>query len=133
MGQLESFNPATGELVGSVETLKPDQVQAVVDDVAEVQPFWAQLTLADRARYLRRAADVLVEELDEVAELLTREQGKPITESYTMEVVPTIDVLHWCADAGPEDPRRRADPHGPGPVPVEEGQVQLRAARASSA
>ncbi len=102
MGQLESFNPATGELIGAVETLKPDQVQAVVDDVAEVQPFWAQLTLADRSRYLRRAADVLVEEVDEIAELLTREQGKPITESYTMEVVPTIDVLHWCAQAGPK-------------------------------
>jgi acyl-CoA reductase-like NAD-dependent aldehyde dehydrogenase len=102
MGQLESFNPATGELIGAVETLQPDQVQTVVDDVAEVQPFWAQLTLADRSRYLRRAADVLVEEVDEVAELLTREQGKPITESYTMEVVPTIDVLHWCAQSGPK-------------------------------
>jgi succinate-semialdehyde dehydrogenase/glutarate-semialdehyde dehydrogenase len=102
MGQLESFNPATGELIGSVETLKPEQVQAVVDDVAEVQPFWAQLTLADRARYLRKAAEVLVEEVDEVAELLTHEQGKPIVESYTMEVVPTMDVLHWCAEAGPK-------------------------------
>ena len=102
MGQLESSNPATGELIGTVETIKPDQVQAVVDDVAEVQPFWAQLSLADRARYLRRAAEVLVEEVDEVAELLTREQGKPLTESYTMEVVPTIDVLHWCADEGPK-------------------------------
>ena len=100
MGQLESFNPATGELVGTVETIKPEDVQGVVDDVAEVQPFWGQLSLADRARYLRRAADVLVEEVDEVAELLTREQGKPITESYTMEVVPTIDVLRWCASAG---------------------------------
>jgi succinate-semialdehyde dehydrogenase/glutarate-semialdehyde dehydrogenase len=100
MGQLESFNPATGELLGSVETLKPDDVQAVVDDVAEVQPFWGQLSLADRARYLRKAADVLVEELDEVAQLLTREQGKPILESYTMEVVPSIDVLRWCAGAG---------------------------------
>ena len=102
MGQLESFNPATGELVGAVETVTPDQVQAVVDDVAEVQPFWAQLSLADRGRYLRRAADVLVEEIDEVADLLTREQGKPLTESYTMEIVPTIDVLHWCADTGPK-------------------------------
>ncbi len=100
MGKLESFNPATGELIGAVETIEPGQVQAVVDDVGEVQPFWAQLSLADRARYLRKAAGVLVEEVDEVAELLTREQGKPITESYTMEVVPTIDVLNWCAGAG---------------------------------
>ncbi|MGH2952468.1 MAG: aldehyde dehydrogenase family protein [Solirubrobacterales bacterium] len=101
MGVLESFNPATGELVGTVETIKPDEVQAVVDDVAEVQPFWAQLTPGDRARYMRRAADALVEQMDEVAELLTHEQGKPITESYTMELLPTIDALHWCADAGP--------------------------------
>jgi acyl-CoA reductase-like NAD-dependent aldehyde dehydrogenase len=100
MGTLESFNPATGELVGTVETITPDQVQSVVDDVAEVQPFWAQLSLADRARYMRRAADVLVEEMDDVAELLTREQGKPILECHTMEVGPTIDALRWCADAG---------------------------------
>ena len=102
MGTLESFNPATGELVGTVDTITPEQAQEVVDDVAEVQPFWAQLSLADRARYMRRAAGVLVEDMEEVADLLTREQGKPITESYVMEVIPTIDALHWCANAGPE-------------------------------
>jgi acyl-CoA reductase-like NAD-dependent aldehyde dehydrogenase len=101
MGQLESFNPATGELVGSVETLTPAKVQGVVDEVAEVQPFWAQLSLDDRARYMRQAADILLEEIDEIAELLTREQGKPRTESYTMELLPTVDLLHWCADEGP--------------------------------
>jgi succinate-semialdehyde dehydrogenase / glutarate-semialdehyde dehydrogenase len=100
MGKLESFNPATGELVGTVETIRPKDVQGVVDDVAEVQPFWAQLSLADRGRYLRRAADLLVEDMEQVAELLTKEQGKPITESYVMELIPTIDALRWCASAG---------------------------------
>ena len=84
MGTLESFNPATGELVGTVETIGPGDVAGVVAEVAEVQPFWGELSLADRARYLRRAANVLVDEVDEVAQLLTAEQGKPITESYTM-------------------------------------------------
>ena len=102
MGALESFNPATGELLGTVATIGPDEVQAVVDDVAEVQPFWAQLTLADRAGYMRRAADVLLADMDEIGALLTREQGKPITESFSMELLPTIDALHWCADAGPK-------------------------------
>src|SRR6266480_780423 len=102
MGTLESFNPATGELVGTVETITPSDVPGVVAEVSEVQPFWAELSLADRARYLRRAADVLVDEVDDVAQLLTREQGKPITESYTMEVVPTIDVLRWCAANAPK-------------------------------
>jgi acyl-CoA reductase-like NAD-dependent aldehyde dehydrogenase len=99
---LESFNPATGELVGTVETLTPGKVQAVVDDVGEVQPFWAQLSLDDRARYMRRAADVLLDEMDELAELLTREQGKPHVESYTMELLPTVDSLRWIADNGPD-------------------------------
>jgi acyl-CoA reductase-like NAD-dependent aldehyde dehydrogenase len=99
---LESFNPATGELIGSVETITPAKVQGIVDDVAEVQPFWAQLSLADRARYMRRAADVLLEEIDDLAELLTREQGKPRVESYTMELLPTVDALTWIADAGPD-------------------------------
>jgi acyl-CoA reductase-like NAD-dependent aldehyde dehydrogenase len=99
---LESFSPTTGELLGAVETLTPPKVQGVVDDVAEIQPFWAQLSLEDRARYMRRAADVLLAEIDELAELLTREQGKPRVESYSMELLPTVDALKWIADQGPE-------------------------------
>ena len=98
---LESFNPATGELVGTVETITPAKVQGIVDDVAEVQPFWAALSLEDRARYMRRAVDVLLAEIDEIAELLTNEQGKPRVESYTMELLPTVDSLKWIADNGP--------------------------------
>src|SRR5438128_596683 len=99
---LESFNPATGELVGSVATITPDQVQGVVDDVARIQPAWAELSLQDRARYMRRAAEALLDDIDEIAELLTNEQGKPRAEAYTMELLPTVDALHWCAKAGPK-------------------------------
>ena len=111
--ELESFNPATGERLGAVPTLQPEEVQAVVDDVAEVQPFWAQLPLSDRARYMRRTAQVLIDNLDDLTTLLTREQGKPRAESYAMELIPTIDALHWIADRGPEllaDERNRDVP-----------------------
>ncbi len=101
-GTLESFNPATGELVGSVSTITPDQVQGIVDEVAKVQPFWAELSLKDRGRYLKRAAHELVDNVDELASLLSREQGKPITEAYTMEMTPTVDALHWIANNGPK-------------------------------
>jgi acyl-CoA reductase-like NAD-dependent aldehyde dehydrogenase len=99
--ELESFSPLDGSLLGAVETVRPEQVQAVVDDVASVQPFWAQLPLTDRARYMRRAAQAIIDQLDELATLLTREQGKPINESYVMELLPTIDSLTWLADSGP--------------------------------
>ncbi len=101
MGQLDSYNPATGALVGSVATIEPKQVDGVVAEITEVQPFWAQLRPEDRGRYLKRAAEALVDDLDEVAALLTAEQGKPIAESYTMELLPTIDALQWCAEEGP--------------------------------
>jgi acyl-CoA reductase-like NAD-dependent aldehyde dehydrogenase len=100
--QLQSFNPATGERLGAVATTAPDQVAAVVDEVAKVQPFWAQLTLGDRARYLERAAQVLIDESDEIRDLIVREQGKPRTEAFTMEILPTIDALRWIGSAGAE-------------------------------
>jgi len=99
---LESFNPATGELVGSVPTIVPEEVQGVVDDVARIQPAWAELPTKTRAAYMRRAADALLDDIDEIAELLTSEQGKPRAESYTMELLPTVDALHWCAKQGPK-------------------------------
>jgi succinate-semialdehyde dehydrogenase/glutarate-semialdehyde dehydrogenase len=44
---------------------------------------------------------VVIDNLDELSELLTREQGKPRNESYTMELLPTVDALRWIAEAGP--------------------------------
>jgi len=102
MGQLESFNPATGELVGTVATVEPADVDGIATEIAELQPFWAQLSLEDRGRYLKRTAEVLVSEMDEVAALITAEQGKPRVEALTMELIPTIDALNWCADEGPK-------------------------------
>ena len=80
----------------------PDVVERVVGEVAKVQPFWAQLTLGDRARYLERAAQVVIDEGDEIRDLIVREQGKPRNEAFSMEVLPTIDALNWIASAGPQ-------------------------------
>jgi acyl-CoA reductase-like NAD-dependent aldehyde dehydrogenase len=97
---LESLNPATGVRVGTVPITPAGEVQAVVDDVAEVQRFWAQLSLRDRSRYLERAAQVLLDECDEIRDLLVAEQGKPRNEAFSMEVLPTIDAVRWVAREG---------------------------------
>ncbi len=98
--QLESFNPATGERLGAVPVTPPGDVAGIVEAVAQVQPFWAQLTLTDRARYLERTAQVLIDEGDGIRDLIVREQGKPRTEAFSMEVLPTIDALRWIGRAG---------------------------------
>jgi succinate-semialdehyde dehydrogenase/glutarate-semialdehyde dehydrogenase len=98
--ELESFSPIDGRRLGTVPAPGPEHVAHIVEEVARVQPFWAALPLADRARYMRRAGQVIIDSLDELAALLTREQGKPRTESYSMELVPTIDALRWIAETG---------------------------------
>ena len=99
---LESFSPTNGKRLGSVPSVAPEDVQQVVDEVAQVQPIWAQLRLEDRARYLRRAAQAILDDIDEIRDLISSEQGKPRTEAYIMEILPTVDALNWVADEGPE-------------------------------
>ena len=100
----------------------------MVDAVAQVQPFWAQLTLRDRARYLERAAQVLIDESDEIRDLIVSEQGKPRNEAFSMEVLPTIDALHWIARRGPADPRRREDADAAAVLEDQADRVHVRAA-----
>ena len=102
IAQLESFNPATGESIGSVPVTAPEDVQGVVDAVAAVQPSWAALSLRQRGEYLQRAAQVILDECDEIRDLIVREQGKPRNEAFSMELLPTIDALRWIARAGAE-------------------------------
>ncbi len=102
LAHLESFNPATGELVGTVSVTPPEDVQRIVDAVADVQPAWARLSLQERGAYLERAAQVVLDECDEIRDLIAREQGKPRNEAFSMEILPTVDALRWIAKAGAE-------------------------------
>ncbi|CAA9514654.1 MAG: Aldehyde dehydrogenase [uncultured Solirubrobacteraceae bacterium] len=98
---LESIEPATGRPLGSVAITPPEDVERVVAGSAAVQPLWAQLRLADRARYMNRAAQALIDEFAELVELVSREQGRPRAEAELMEVLPAIETLRWLAEAGP--------------------------------
>ena len=101
MAPLLSRDASTGEPLGEVAETPPDALPALVDEVAAVQPFWAALPLQDRSRYLRRIAQVVLDEVDALSELLSREQGRPRTEAVTMELLASVDALRWIAGNGP--------------------------------
>lgn len=105
---ITSRSPIDGATLGTVPATDPERVAAEVEAAALVQPLWALLRLADRARYLRRAAQAVIDEWDDLTELLIREGGRPRAEVATMELLPAIDTLQWLADAGPKvlGPRR---------------------------
>ncbi len=75
-------------------------VSEVVAQVAKVQPLWALLRLQDRARYMRRMAQAIVDELDELREAIAGEQHRPRTEVATLELLVAIDALEWVAHDG---------------------------------
>ena len=83
----------------SVDVIETD-IAEVVAQVAKVQPLWALLRLEDRARYMRRMAQAIVDELDELRETIAREQGRPPTEVATLELLVAIDALKWVAHDG---------------------------------
>jgi acyl-CoA reductase-like NAD-dependent aldehyde dehydrogenase len=92
--------PASGEVLGSVVRTPPGAVAEVVAQVTGVQPLWALLRLEDRARYMRRMAQAIVDEVDDLRETIAREQGRPRTEVATLELLAAIDALKWVAQEG---------------------------------
>jgi acyl-CoA reductase-like NAD-dependent aldehyde dehydrogenase len=99
--QLESFSPATGELLGVVAISTPADVVVAVERSASVQPLWAALRLRDRAGYMARAAQAVIDEFDELADLLGAEQGRPRAEAGVMELLAAVETLQWLAEHGP--------------------------------
>jgi acyl-CoA reductase-like NAD-dependent aldehyde dehydrogenase len=99
--QIESVSPIDGTHLGTLATSDPAAVPAAVAEAAEVQRLWAQLRLSDRARYLTRAAQAVIDEWDELVQVIVSEQGRPLAEAQSMELLPAVETLQWLAEAAP--------------------------------
>src|SRR3954470_17276450 len=82
-------------------------IASLVRISAVPQPLWAQLRVSDRARYLKRAAQAVVDELDELVPLFGQAHDRTPAEVATLEVLPAIDGLTWLADDGARALRER--------------------------
>ncbi len=78
---LESINPATGEVVGSVPVTPVDAIPGVVAKARDAQPAWNALGLEGRLELMRPIADRLIEEAPEIGKLITTEMGKSTPEA----------------------------------------------------
>ena len=87
-------NPANGEIVGSMPDGAQEDVQAAIDAAAGALDGWKSLAAIERARILRRSADVLRERKDEIAAVMTAEQGKPLAEAAA-EVDYAASFFEW--------------------------------------
>lgn len=78
---VEVINPATGEVIDTVPASTEDDVDQVVKIAEEAQKKWAKVPLHERGRILEKFVDLVEEKREELALLLCRETGKPITEA----------------------------------------------------
>jgi succinate-semialdehyde dehydrogenase / glutarate-semialdehyde dehydrogenase len=93
------INPATGEPAAQVSTLGAEQIrEALVDAQAAARP-WRTLSAKSRGDYLLAIASELQRRADEIARLITLENGKPLAQSKG-EVAMSVDHLRWFAEEG---------------------------------
>ena len=95
--ELVSVNPATLEEAGRVPLTEPGALPEIVAQARVAQHLWARQPLEARARMLRRIAQLLLEDGDEVARTIVAETGKPLVEAYTSELFVALDTLKWLA------------------------------------
>jgi succinate-semialdehyde dehydrogenase/glutarate-semialdehyde dehydrogenase len=95
-GQLISTNPATGEEAGRVPAADEKAVLAAVERAHEAAAWWQSLGFDGRKVRLLRWRTLLVERIEELAELTRREAGKPVADGI-MEVTAAVEHLDWAA------------------------------------
>jgi acyl-CoA reductase-like NAD-dependent aldehyde dehydrogenase len=103
---LESFDPATGESLGSVHTAGPADVDLAVASARrafESGP-WPQLTPAERGRMLWRLGDLIERDAEELALLETLDNGKPITVSRRDDLAMTAEMFRYFAGFATKHP-----------------------------
>src|SRR3954466_6062658 len=92
-------DPATGETLAEVPRMGVVETRRAIARAEEALPKWRSMLAKDRARILRRWADLMLENEDGLARLMTREQGKPLAESRT-EIAYAASFYEWFGEEG---------------------------------
>jgi len=92
-------NPATGAVLGTVPFMGADETRAAIEAAAVAFPAWAARTAKDRATLLRRWHDLMLANADDLATLMTAEQGKPLAEARG-EIAYAASFIEWFAEEG---------------------------------
>lgn len=106
-------NPATIEIIGKVPQLSAAETRRAIEAASNAFPAWSKRTAKERAAILRRWFDLVLENQDDLARLMTIEQGKPLAES-SGEVAYGASFLEWFAEEakrvyGDTIPQHQAD------------------------
>lgn len=98
-GTLEVRNPATGAKLGTVPKMAAAETRRAIEAARAAMPDWAKRTAKDRATLLRRWHDLMMTHQDDLAAIMTAEQGKPLAESKG-EIAYAAAFIEWFGEEG---------------------------------
>ncbi|HUN42020.1 MAG TPA: NAD-dependent succinate-semialdehyde dehydrogenase [Acetobacteraceae bacterium] len=96
---LEVLNPATGEVNGTVAHANRGDLDRALAAAEKGFQVWRKVSAYDRSKLMRKAADLLRQRADDIARIMTLEQGKPLVEAKG-ETLAGADVIDWFAEEG---------------------------------
>ncbi len=96
---LEVVNPATGEIIGTAPMMGAAETRRAIEAAKEAMPGWASKTAKERAAILRKWNDLLLENTEDLAKIMTVEMGKPLAEAKG-EVAYAASFIEWFAEEG---------------------------------
>ena len=105
-------NPATQQEVGTVPIYSPAEINAAVARARVAQERWAAVPVAERLKIVRRFQQLLCDQKDSVAAVITREAGKPLAEAISTEILVVLDGAHYLLNHTAEFLRPEPVPHG---------------------
>jgi succinate-semialdehyde dehydrogenase/glutarate-semialdehyde dehydrogenase len=95
----EIRNPASGEPLGTVPNMGAAETRRAIDAAHAVLPAWSKKTAAERARLMRKWFDLMLANVEDLAIIMTAEQGKPLAESRG-EIAYAASFIEWFAEEG---------------------------------
>ena len=96
---IDVVNPATEEVIGKVAHASQADLDASLEAATRGFRVWKDVSPLERSRTMRRAADLLRERCEQIAVLMTLEQGKPLAQSR-VEIMSAADTIDWFAEEG---------------------------------
>src|SRR5690606_10810963 len=96
---LDVVNPATGQVIGRVAHAGIPDLDRALAAAQRGFEVWRDMPAHERAAIMRRAAGLLRERAEDIARLMTQEQGKPLAQAR-METLAGVSLIEWFADEG---------------------------------
>ena len=110
--RIASVNPATGEVLGELDSAGPTEVRAAVGRARAAQVDWAAFGLRSRIAVLRQFQQILLARKNEIARHITLEAGKPLVEALLTEVLVVLDAVRFLGENAFAILRDEKLPHG---------------------